>query len=174
MASYYINDPEAIAKAKAARRAKLCECALKNTPENVRYVQIRKSLSGTAYCRPGTPDFGKMCAPRPVTRKSLYIYLHECAHFALHADGKRRKRYIEEMQCEKWAHARMRESGISVPRSMTQSAKAYVRRKMMKAFRRGATKFDKEALKYTGSKQIGGVKNVYTRHVTKGSVTLIV
>jgi hypothetical protein len=136
-------------------RARLAQVALVNTPTNVRVIQIRKELSGMADCRPDSAQFGLMSVPRPVTRKSLYLFLHECAHFALHADGKRRKRYIEEMECEKWAHARMREAGIAVPRAMTRRAKEYVRYKMRQALRRGATKFDAAALKYTGSRQIG-------------------
>lgn len=154
---YFINDPVAIKAARAAHKAKLCRIALENTPENVRVVEIRKSLSGYAWCRPGGEQFGKLSGPRPVTRKSLYIFLHECAHFVLHADGRRRKRYMEEMEAEQWAHARMREAGIAVPRRMTKRAKAYVSRKMRQAFDRGAKSFDSEALKFTGSQQIGTV-----------------
>lgn len=148
--TYYLNDPIAIKAARAARKAKLCQVALDNTPPNVRVIHIRKNLTGLACY-----DTGTLSAPRPFTRKALYIFLHECAHFALHADGKRRKVYIREMEAEQWAHARMREVGISVPRSMTRRAKGYVRHKMHKAFARGAKRFDVAALKYTGSRQIG-------------------
>lgn len=152
---YFTNDPVAIKAARDAHKAKLCQVALDNTPANVQVVEIRKNLTGYAWCRPGTKMFGKLSAPRPFTRKSLYIFLHECAHFALHADGKRRKRYIEEMEAEQWAHERMRAAGIAVPRAMTRRAKGYVRRKMMQAFIRGAKRFEPEVLKYTGSEQIG-------------------
>jgi hypothetical protein len=54
----------------------------------------------------------KLSAPRTITRKALSFFLHECAHFALHAEGKRRKRYLEEMQAEQRAHARMRENRL--------------------------------------------------------------
>ena len=156
---YFINDPVAIKAARCAHKAKLCKVALNNTPENVRVVEIRKNLSGYAWCRPSSKEFGKLSAPRPFTRKSLYIFLHECAHFAVHADGKRRKRYIEEMEAEQWAHERMRAAGISVPRSITRRAKSYVRQKMMQAFERGAKSFDSKALKFTGSQQIETVKS---------------
>lgn len=138
---------------KTAHRQRFEACALANTPANVRVIEIRKDLSGRAACVPGKPGFGKLMAPRPVTRKSLYIFLHECAHFALHADGKRRKVYVLEMEAEKWAHARMREAGIPVPRSMTLRAKSYVRRKMKTSVRRGS-RLDPTALKYIGGKQV--------------------
>ena len=130
---------------------KFAECAAKNTPTNVRVVKLRKSLTGRAFCRPGDEEFGKMCAPKPVTRKSLYIFLHECAHFALHSDGKRRKRYLEEMEAEQWAHQKMRESEIPVPRSMTTRAKNYVRRKVRQAKSRGAKKVPYKVLNFIRS-----------------------
>lgn len=100
-------------------------CALVNTPDNVRVVQLRKNLTGKAYKN------GTLCAPRPVTRKALYVYLHECAHFALnHGSGDRKPSYIREMEAEKWAQARMREARIPIPEPMLRGARAYVRRKM--------------------------------------------
>jgi hypothetical protein len=60
-----------------------------------------------------------------VTRKPLYIFLHECAHAHLHREGGK-ARHVEEMEAERWAHERMRENGVAVPRSQTQGAKRYV------------------------------------------------
>lgn len=154
MNCYFVNDPFAQKAARDARKVKLANVALENTPTNVRVIEIRKSLTGRACYATG-----KMSAPRPFTRKALYIFLHECAHFALHADRKRRKRYMEEVEAEQWAHARMREAGIAVPRQMTKRAKAYVRRKMHQAFARGTKSFDSKALKFTGSRQVGTVKS---------------
>jgi hypothetical protein len=151
---YFVNDPVAQKAAREARKARLADIALENTPANVCVIEIRKGLTGRACYASG-----KLSAPRPFTRKALYIFLHECAHFALHADGKRRRRYMEEMEAEQWAHARMREAGIPVPRQMTRRAKAYVRRKLRQAFMRGATSFDSRALRFTGSRQIGTVKS---------------
>src|SRR5947208_542184 len=128
-------------------REKCIACALANTPPNVRVIQIRKSLSGVAHIHPRDPDFGLLCAPRPVTRKALQVFLHECAHFVLHT-GQRRKRHLEEFECEKWTHARMREAGIAVPRRMIKEAKLHVRRKVYQAADRGCKKFDQEALKF--------------------------
>ena len=131
-------------------RDKCIACALANTPASVRVIQIRKSLSGVAHTNPKSPDFGLLCAPRPVTRKALYIFLHECAHFVLGLIAKHR--YLEEMECEKWAHARMREAGLLVPRTMTKRAKEYVRYKIIQAANRGCKKFDQGALKFAGLK----------------------
>jgi hypothetical protein len=78
--------------------------ALENTPDNVRCVRIRRDLSGLAET--SGPDAGLLCAPRPITRRALYVYLHECAHFVLHAgdnDGKH-PCYQEEYEAEQWAH----------------------------------------------------------------------
>ena len=57
----------------------------------------RKSLSGVCYGRRH-----HLIGPKPVTRKSLYIWLHECAHANLH--GKRnRPRHVEEYEAESGA-----------------------------------------------------------------------
>jgi hypothetical protein len=77
----------------------------------------------------------------------MYIFLHECAHFALH--GSRRKpRHVEELEAEQWAHARMREAGMSVPRVMTTGAKAYVHRKIRSAIKHGAKRIDPAARRF--------------------------
>ena len=86
-------------------------------------------------------------APRPVTRKALYIFLHECAHAHLHVDRKP-KAHVREMEAEMWAHARMREHGIAVPRAMTARAKRYVARKIVQAKRCGAKSIDRKAAQY--------------------------
>ena len=108
-------------------------------------VAYRKSLSGRACYGPKRID-----APRPVTRKSLYIFLHECAHAHLHSPDSRKPRHVEEMEAEQWAHAKMREHGIAVPRSMTVRAKNYVARKIRQALRRGAKKIDPAAIRFAG------------------------
>ena len=111
-------------------------------------VKYRKSLTG--ICR-----FNQKLieTPEPKTRKSLYIFLHECAHAHLHGgskgDGKRSTpRHVEEMEAEQWAHARMREAGVPVPREMTRRAKAYVGWKIKQAVARGAKKIDPRARKF--------------------------
>lgn len=102
---------------------------------------FRKSLSGFVIIKDK-----HLVAPRPVTRKSLYIWLHECAHANLHDVSKRKPRHVEEMEAEQWAHAKMREHGIPVPRVMTKRAKDYVARKIRHAGPRA--KIDPAAAKF--------------------------
>jgi hypothetical protein len=111
-----ISDPIALRGNRELHKRRCCEIALTNTPPNVRVVRVRKSLTGRAHLKAG------ILGPKPFTRKALYIFLHECAHFALHGSG-RKPRHVEELEAEQWAHARMREAGMSVPRIMTRSAK---------------------------------------------------
>jgi hypothetical protein len=114
-------------------RERCIKVALENTPSNVRCVRIRKDLSGLAET--SGPDAGLLCAPRPITRRALYVYLHECAHFVLHTGEKNgeRPRYVEEYEAEQWAHKVMRAAGIPVPRAETRQAKeniAYLLRRV--------------------------------------------
>jgi hypothetical protein len=132
------------AELQAARRAaaeRFQAIAMQYVPDGYT-VQYRKSLSGRHY--------GKrklIQAPRPVTRKSLYIFLHECAHAHLHQDRKP-KAHIREMEAEQLAHARMREHGIPVPREMTNRAKSYVARKIEQAKRSGVKRIDAKAKRF--------------------------
>lgn len=112
-------------------------------PEGHTY-KFRKSLSGVHW-----PERKHIEAPKPVTRKSLYIWLHECAHANLgHRRGGKKPAHVIELEAELWAHEKMRFHGIPVPRSMTIRAKAYVARKIRQAGARAkidpaATKFAK-------------------------------
>lgn len=117
--------------------------AMKHFPEGYT-LEYRKSLSGRHNGK-----VKRIIAPRPVTRKALYIFLHECAHAHLgHYDNGKAPRHVEEMEAEKWAHEKMRDSGVAVPRSMTKRAKAYVAHKIHQAERRGAKKIDPAARRY--------------------------
>lgn len=131
---------QALRKAAADRFMAIAE---RYTPEGYT-IEYRKSLSGR--------HFGKrklIQAPRPVTRKALYMFLHECAHAHLgHSCNGKIPRHVKEMQAEQWAHEKMREAGVSVPRSMTTRAKAYVGRKIRLAEARGAKRIDPEARRY--------------------------
>ena len=82
-------------KEKTKRRC--IAVALEHTPAQVHTILIRRSLSGRAYHN------GWMAAPKPFTRKALYMFLHECAHFHLgHCGPKRRKpRHVEEYEAER-------------------------------------------------------------------------
>jgi hypothetical protein len=108
--------------------------------------KFRKSLSGRCFTVRKHIE-----APKPVTRRALYIWLHECAHAHLHSQKPHAKpRHVEEMEAEQWAHAKMREHGVPVPKEMTHRAKDYVHRKISQALRHGAKpeNIDKAARKY--------------------------
>ena len=160
-------------KAGKERMRQLCiQAALANTPVAVMVVRIRKTLSGRAY------SAAEIAAPRPVTRRALAIFLHECAHVALghvKADNaaqfaptlphggpgpvqaasmpriRRKPRHVEEYEAEQWAFARMRESGIPIPRKSLRRAKSYVAYKIRQARRRGAKAVDRVAQRWAGS-----------------------
>jgi len=157
-------------KAGKERMRQLCiQAALTNTPATVRVVRIRKTLSGRAY------SAAEIAVPRPVTRRALHIFLHECAHVALgHVKAahfaptlphggpgpvqaaseprvRRKPRHVEEYEAEQWAFDRMRESGIPIPRKSLRRAKSYVAYKIRQARRRGAKAVDREAQRWAGS-----------------------
>lgn len=136
-------DAEQARAAKAALAEKCQAIAALYLPEGWT-VKYRNSLSGRCYYEPKRIE-----APRPVTRKSLYIFLHECAHAHLHGGRTRTPRHVEEYEAEQWAHAKMREHGIPVPRAMTKRAKGYVRRKIQQAVMRGARRLDPKAVAWS-------------------------
>jgi len=113
------------------------------TPEGVT-VTYRKSLTGTAFY-----NENRMVAPKPVTRKALYIYLHECAHFHLRHRGWK-SRYMEEFEAEQWAHEKMREAEVPIPREMTQRARDYIWDRILQAIGQGTMSIDRRAVEFTG------------------------
>jgi hypothetical protein len=134
------------AELQAARKAaaeRFHAIAMQYVPEGYT-IKHRKSLSGRHYGKSKRIE-----APRPVTRRSLYIFLHECAHAHLHSGiGRRPKAHVREMEAEKWAHEKMREHGIAVPRDMTTRAKQYVARKINQAINCGAKTINGEARRF--------------------------
>ena len=152
-------------KAGKERMRQLCiQAALTNTPAAVRVVRIRRTLSGRAY------SAAEIAVPRPVTRRALHIFLHECAHVALghvfaptlpHGGPgpvqaasmpriRRKPRHVEEYEAEQWAFDRMWESGIPIPRKSLKRAKSYVAYKIRQAQRRGAKAVDQDAQRWAG------------------------
>lgn len=140
--------PDLVAARKAAAE-RFYAIGMAHLPEGWTYA-FRKSLSGRAFW-----DRKHIDAPKPVTRKALYIWLHECAHAHLHLNN-RKKRHVEEMEAEKWAHTKMREAGVPVPRSMTKRAKRYVARKIEQAHVRGAKRIDPEAQAFANGRAKAG------------------
>lgn len=119
-------DPAAAHAAKAANAARFEALAMTYVPAGYK-VTYRKSLTGRCWYSPRW----EIAAPRPVTRRALYIFLHECGHAnSPHHASRSVPSYVKEFEAEMFAHQTMRGAGIAVPRSMTQRAKAYVRRKM--------------------------------------------
>lgn len=135
---------EELRLAKARAKQRFLEVAEQCKPEGYSFV-YRKTLTGMHY---GTRKL--IVAPLPTTRNRLYIFLHECghAHLGHFKRSKRKPRHVEEMEAEQWAHAKMREHGIPVPRKMTQRAKRYVAHKIDQAERRGAKRINPEARRY--------------------------
>jgi hypothetical protein len=117
--------------------------AKKHTPADVK-VSYVKGLYGRAFIKER-----RLYAPRPVTRRSLHIYLHEVAHIVLH-DKTGKPRHLEEAEAEKWAFAVMRAEGVSVPRKSLRRAKSHVARKIKQAIRRGAKRISPEARGFSG------------------------
>ena len=166
-----MDTTEKLRMAKARIRQACIDAALVNTPASVRIIRIRRNLSGRAY------NSEVIAVPRPITRRALHVFLHECAHVALGHVGankaaqfrptlphvgpgltvaapgpraKRKPRHVEEYEAERWAFDRMRESGISVPRKSLRRAKSYVAYKIHQARRRGAKTIDQEAQRWAG------------------------
>lgn len=138
------GDPEFTRKVREEAKRRFRAVALAETPASVQYIQVRQSLTGWAAW-----DGKKMCVPRPITRKALCIFLHECAHIHLGHNGHSGlPRHVEELQAEKWAFERMRAHGIPVPRTMTKRAKAHISYAIGKALRRGAKRIDSEARRF--------------------------
>ena len=159
---------EQLRAAKARMRQACIDAALANTPASVRVIRVRRTLSGRAY----SPE--EIAVPRPVTRRALHVFLHECAHVALGHVGAnkaaqfgptlphvgpgaapvprsgRKPRHVEEYEAERWAFDHMREAGIAVPRKSLKRAKNYVAYKIRQARRRGAKTIDQAAQRWAG------------------------
>lgn len=111
-------------------RARCMAIACAETPASVRYVKVRRSLSGCAWAV--DKHTAAFAAPRPVTRRALYVFLHEVAHVVLghiHGSDRKLKAWQREQQAEDWARDRMRAHGMPVPHKSTRQARAYVAHK---------------------------------------------
>jgi hypothetical protein len=94
------------------------------------------------------PTLRHIEAPKPTTRRRLYVWAHECAHVALrHIENKPCHR--EEYEAEQWAAAALRRHGVPVPRKELTRAKKYVAMKIRRAELRGAKRIDAEARKWS-------------------------
>jgi hypothetical protein len=125
-------------------------------------VEYRKGLSGRHYGR-------RMLikAPRPVTARALYVFLHECAHAHLHDHSGKVPRHVEEMEAVQWAYAKMKKHGIPVPPSIVEREQRYVAWKIVQAERRGAKRIDDRAREFAGDDQISKMRLKYEKVLGK-------
>lgn len=135
-------DPEIARKAKAELAIKLETIALKYVPEGYT-VSYRKSLSGNH-----SGHSKHINAPRPITRRALQIFLHECGHAHHKHQERKEPRYIQEYQAEQYSFEIMRKEGIAIPRASLERAKKYVARKIRQAEVRGAKHIDPAVRKW--------------------------
>lgn len=134
---------DALREGREAMARRCEEIAARNTPEGWT-VQYRNSLTGCCNYEKRLIE-----TPKPRTRRALHIYLHEVAHAVLHANS-RKASHVQEYEAETWAFRVMREEGIAVPRKSLEKARAYVRRKIDMAVRRGAKRIDAAAKDWSG------------------------
>lgn len=103
-----------------------------------------KGLHGKAWS-----DERRIFAPRPTTRRRLYIVAHEAGH--VHYQHGRSKMPIHriEYEAERYAHDALRRHGIAVSKRSTEQAKRYVAWKINQAIKRGAKHIDRDALRWS-------------------------
>jgi hypothetical protein len=134
-------DPKELQAARKSAAERYEAIAALYVPHGWRVV-YRNDLSGRCYFKREI-----IAAPKPRTRKSLYVFLHECAHANLHGDSNK-PRHVEEYEAEKWAHDKMKEHGVPVPRTMTKRAREYVAKKIWQAENAGAKRIDPAARRF--------------------------
>ena len=106
-----------------SKAAQIIEKQIKAAGYSIEYA---KSLSGKVC-----PQTRRCFIPHILTRKSLYVACHQLSHVLgnVYMKGKS-KRDLIEFRAEKFAHKKMKELGISVPREMTERATKLVGRKI--------------------------------------------
>jgi hypothetical protein len=68
----------------------------------------------------------RIYAPRVVDHRTLFIFLHECAHFHLGHHSDEIHSPQREFEAEKWAIHTMRSEGLTVSREIIRQAKINV------------------------------------------------
>lgn len=135
-------------------REKCVRCAIDNTPSEVRVVLIREDgTGGLSHLGRESAQFGLLEAPRPTTRRGLYVYLHECAHFRLHIDTEHSStNHLREFQAERFAIGVMKRSRIRIPPEELFLAKENVRAAIIRDQARGK-KIAARARRFADSRQ---------------------
>lgn len=130
-------------------RARCIAAALAECPPEVEVIYIRRNLSGRVKRHQRWPqERYTMWAPRPVTRRALNIFLHECAHVRLHHFGSSKPTHRQEFEAEMWSFQAMHRHKIAVPWASYVRAQKYVAYRAMRAVRRGAKVIDPMAMKF--------------------------
>lgn len=95
-------------------------------------------MSGVAYIKER-----EIVVPHPVGKISLLIFVHEVGHIV---NGEIKPRYVEEYLAEKFAFDYFHKIGMRIPRSYTERAKRYIRRKVRQAKARGLKSIKDQAV----------------------------
>ena len=122
--------------------ARCLKVAEKFVPNGYRIIH-KQRLSGHVFWK--NREFH---VPRPVTRKALYIYLHEYAHIYLKHNEADLPIHRREYEAETWAIRMMEYEDIPPPFKMIQQGKAYVLNEIIKALAHGEMKICKSSWKY--------------------------
>jgi hypothetical protein len=95
-------------------------------------IEYTKGLTGKVY-----PAAKRCFIPHILTRKSLYVACHQLSHVLgnVYIKGKS-KRDLTEFRAAIFAHQKMKELGISVPREMTERATKLIGRKISRPKKR--------------------------------------
>ena len=95
-------------------------------------IKYRKSLTGRANV-----VTKKIEAPKPITKKALLVWLHECGH--IHYQHNRQTgdpRFVQEYLAETYALTIMKAEGIKVTRKMINESKIYISWRINQAIER--------------------------------------
>jgi len=134
------------------------QIALKYLPKGYR-VKYRKRLSGMHY-----GSLNLIATPKPMTAKSLYIFLHECAHAYLHIGSGQSAapRHVQEMEAILWAWDKMGKHNVPIPPEIIRRNRRYVARKIVQAERRGAKRIDPQAIEFAGE-HLAEMRDLYQK-----------
>lgn len=101
-------------------RQRIESCAAHHAPLGVEII-YHAGLYGQARLKERI-----MHTCRPRSRRSLQVFLHEAAHFALHDEVDPIPLHICEYEAHQWSFEKMRDFGIAVPLDAIKRSKHHV------------------------------------------------
>jgi hypothetical protein len=125
-------------------RDRYWEIAKRYTPAFIK-VKFKRKKKGKVVLAPAHAclQLEEMLVPKPDSLEALVFYLHECAHFhlrhfdldeartpklaALYTGGAAPTVAQQEYEAEQWTLATLRREGLSVPQSVIEEMRSYVR-----------------------------------------------